>query len=198
MFPFQYIKNNASERIFLLRGIAAHLLSVAPSASKVMSTPTTSSDPFERARRHWAKRPLISYFHFPSLRLKVEEMQHRQEAERRRRRESIRLGTKSKELKVLWEFLRTLWGLLDQIIELMQTIRLYITLVLNEVYSGFSEFPNSMRPPCTTMPWTIWPALVVLWGVCWMFYTPLSPIDEHQLQLLLQDEDWRLFSGSGK
>ncbi|KAF2869239.1 Alpha/Beta hydrolase protein [Massariosphaeria phaeospora] len=22
------------------------------------------------------------------------------------------------------------------------------------------------------MPWNIWPALVVLWGVCWMFYTP--------------------------
>ncbi|KAI8679318.1 C2H2-type domain-containing protein [Fusarium keratoplasticum] len=20
------------------------------------------------------------------------------------------------------------------------------------------------------MPWTIWPALIVLWGVCWMFY----------------------------
>jgi len=20
------------------------------------------------------------------------------------------------------------------------------------------------------MPWTIWPALAVLWGVCWMFY----------------------------
>lgn len=32
------------------------------------------------------------------------------------------------------------------------------------------EFPNRHRPPCTTMPWTIWPALVVLWGVCWMFY----------------------------
>jgi len=31
-------------------------------------------------------------------------------------------------------------------------------------------FPNRLRPPCTTMPWTIWPALVVLWGVCWMFY----------------------------
>lgn len=24
---------------------------------------------------------------------------------------------------------------------------------------------------CLTMPWTIWPALVVLWGVCWMFYS---------------------------
>lgn len=35
---------------------------------------------------------------------------------------------------------------------------------------ALSEFPNRRRPPCTTMPWTIWPALVVLWGVCWMFY----------------------------
>lgn len=25
-----------------------------------------------------------------------------------------------------------------------------------------SEFPQSFRYPCTTMPWTIWPALVVL------------------------------------
>lgn len=33
-----------------------------------------------------------------------------------------------------------------------------------------SEFPNNFRHTCTTMPWTIWPALVVLWGVCWMFY----------------------------
>lgn len=39
-------------------------------------------------------------------------------------------------------------------------------------FSCVSEFPNSLRPPCTTMPWTIWPALVVLWGVCWMFYAP--------------------------
>ncbi|KAG5791711.1 hypothetical protein H9Q69_009246 [Fusarium xylarioides] len=31
------------------------------------------------------------------------------------------------------------------------------------------EFPNNMRHTCTTMPWTILPALLVLWGVCWMF-----------------------------
>lgn len=36
--------------------------------------------------------------------------------------------------------------------------------------SALSVFPNRLRPPCTTMPWTIWPALVVLWGVCWMFF----------------------------
>ncbi|KAH6995624.1 hypothetical protein BKA56DRAFT_138277 [Ilyonectria sp. MPI-CAGE-AT-0026] len=33
-----------------------------------------------------------------------------------------------------------------------------------------SKFPGGRRYLCTTMPWTIWPALVVLWGVCWMFY----------------------------
>ncbi|KAF5976309.1 hypothetical protein FCOIX_7165 [Fusarium coicis] len=37
------------------------------------------------------------------------------------------------------------------------------------------EFPNNMRHVCTTMPWTILPALLVLWGVCWMFI--LSPSD---------------------
>ncbi|KAM0355082.1 hypothetical protein ACHAPU_000939 [Fusarium lateritium] len=31
------------------------------------------------------------------------------------------------------------------------------------------EFPNNIRHICTTMPWTIAPALLVLWGVCWMF-----------------------------
>lgn len=36
-------------------------------------------------------------------------------------------------------------------------------------YCFFNEFPSGIRHLCTTMPWTIWPALVVLWGVCWMF-----------------------------
>ncbi|KAF5243241.1 hypothetical protein FANTH_8250 [Fusarium anthophilum] len=31
------------------------------------------------------------------------------------------------------------------------------------------EFPNNIRHTCTTMPWTILPALLVLLGVCWMF-----------------------------
>lgn len=136
----------------------------------------------------------------PFRRVKEREDQikrHRQWREERWREESIRLDRKSKELKTLFEFLNTLWGLLDTIIELMQTVRVYITLILNTVSSGFSEFPNSMRPPCTTMPWTIWPALVVLWGVCWMFYTPLSPADERQLQLSLLDAEWTLFPSSG-
>lgn len=38
-------------------------------------------------------------------------------------------------------------------------------------------YVNRRRPPCTTMPWSIWPALVVLWGVCWMFYNSPPPAD---------------------
>jgi hypothetical protein len=37
------------------------------------------------------------------------------------------------------------------------------------------EFPNNFRLICTTMPWTIAPALLVLWGVCWMFFGSPSP-----------------------
>lgn len=37
-------------------------------------------------------------------------------------------------------------------------------------HGWFSEWPNSRRPLSTTWPWNIIPSLVVLWGVCWMFY----------------------------
>lgn len=36
----------------------------------------------------------------------------------------------------------------------------------------FAEWPNSHRPLSTTWPWNIKPSLLVLWGVCWMFYGP--------------------------
>src|ERR1700726_855580 len=29
------------------------------------------------------------------------------------------------------------------------------------------------------MPWTIWPALVVLWGFCWMFYHVLDMTEQN-------------------
>jgi hypothetical protein len=83
------------------------------------------------------------------------------------------------------------WDMVD-LIDLWQTfrsflLRLQLLLVTLEKklalwekilylllpYFLLSEFPNRLRPPCTTMPWTIWPALAVLWGVCWMFYEEL-------------------------
>jgi hypothetical protein len=62
---------------------------------------------------------------------------------------------------------------LDEILEAQSRsiMRLWEkVLYLIIFYIQFSEFSSRLRPPCTTMPWTIWPALVVLWGVCWMFY----------------------------
>ena len=44
------------------------------------------------------------------------------------------------------------------------------------LYDWFSEWPNGQRPLSTTWPWNIKPSLIVLWGVCWMFYNP----QEHQ------------------
>jgi hypothetical protein len=61
----------------------------------------------------------------------------------------------------------------DILLKLHKRLELWEKLLyLILIFSFFSEFPNSFRHPCTTMPWTIWPALVVLWGVCWMFYGP--------------------------
>ena len=34
----------------------------------------------------------------------------------------------------------------------------------------FAEWPNGQRPLSTTWPWNVEPSLLVLWGVCWMFY----------------------------
>jgi hypothetical protein len=51
-----------------------------------------------------------------------------------------------------------------------------ILIALRSLAKGYglgtlcSEYAHRRRPLCTTMPWNIWPALVVLWGVCWMFY----------------------------
>lgn len=41
----------------------------------------------------------------------------------------------------------------------------------------FAEWPNGHRPLSTTWPWNIKPSLLVLWGVCWMFY---GPPDNHK------------------
>lgn len=49
---------------------------------------------------------------------------------------------------------------------------------------AFSVFPNERRPLCKTMPWDMIPSLVVLWGVCWMFYIPSNAPQENQDAIL--------------
>jgi hypothetical protein len=74
------------------------------------------------------------------------------EAPREARRELL--------MRILMRVLQFLAFLLQRILHQLQ------------IFCRFAEFPNRCRPKCTTMPWSIWPSLMVLWGVCWMFYTP--------------------------
>lgn len=39
----------------------------------------------------------------------------------------------------------------------------------------FTEWPNGHRPLSTTWPWNVKTSLLVLWGVCWMFYGASTP-----------------------
>ncbi|KAL8646460.1 MAG: hypothetical protein Q9226_006848 [Calogaya cf. arnoldii] len=53
-------------------------------------------------------------------------------------------------------------------------------------HGWFSEWPGGRRPLSTTWPWNIRPSLVVLWGVCWMFYDN-STRSKEQLRQQLED-----------
>ncbi|KAH8883049.1 hypothetical protein GQ53DRAFT_435584 [Thozetella sp. PMI_491] len=67
-----------------------------------------------------------------------------------------------------------------------QQLLLYIFLF----FYCFSEFVKGMRPLCTTMPWTIWPSLVVLWGVCWMFPQPVPSLSVTPEQQPPETDGW--------
>jgi hypothetical protein len=61
---------------------------------------------------------------------------------------------------------------------LLAAISSFITALFNNSNNSFRgdmQFMKRKRPPCLTMPWTIWPSLVVLWGVCWMFIYSHTP-----------------------
>lgn len=64
-------------------------------------------------------------------------------------------------------------------------------LALMVVFCSQSGFQPRRRPPCTTMPWDIKSALLVLWGVCWMFYNPIA-------KSALEDQAFDLFAGASE
>jgi hypothetical protein len=114
-------------------------------------------------------------------------------------RDSVNSPTRPTLLMDLWQkfhlFLLLLQHFclkLEKILALWEKV-LYLLLL----YLSFSEFPNRLRPLCTTMPWTIWPVLVVLWGVCWMFYEELSWNWGDQGELPTAGSTTRLFEDIG-
>lgn len=68
----------------------------------------------------------------------------------------------------------------------------------------FAEWPNGQRPLNTTWPWNVKPSLVILWGVCWMFYgnddhsfmTWKTRADPHDFRTRPQSQDLRFMPNS--
>lgn len=72
----------------------------------------------------------------------------------------------------LWHWLERIGELADMVCEHYEwyLVQLLAARRLSRLCApALLEFPGGIRYLCTTMPWTIWPTLVVLWGVCWMF-----------------------------
>ena len=55
----------------------------------------------------------------------------------------------------------------------------------------FTEWPSGVRPLSTTWPWNIKPSLLVLWGVCWMFFDNLFAHVESPSEALEGNERWQ-------
>ena len=68
----------------------------------------------------------------------------------------------------------TLTAIVDLILELIGEDTLYWLEYWKRHGQGeddwFEEWPNGRHPLSTTWPWNIKPSLLVLWGVCWMFF----------------------------
>jgi hypothetical protein len=98
------------------------------------------------------------------------------------------LNTNSQLLESLdYEVAEALLGILDMLGGLLGRLALifqhkYTSLKHTKSASELIfEFPNNVRHICTTMPWTILPALIVLWGVCWMFIIGSQAVDHESL-----------------
>ncbi len=63
---------------------------------------------------------------------------------------------------------KSIWECIFPIHPLFAMLR-RIAFEIARLFSAVSQMLRGLRPPCTTMPWCIRPALAVLWGVCWMF-----------------------------
>lgn len=83
-------------------------------------------------------------------------------------REKASSSTDAEDEPLVWLMKNEI--LLERIYERLRFLYYRLAVYAIACLWSYSEFPGRIRPPCTTMPWTIWPALIVLWGVCWMFY----------------------------
>ena len=83
----------------------------------------------------------------------------------------------------------SLYGLLIQkTIELLDLEALYRQQHLDD--GLFAEKPGRRQRVSSTWPWAMPTALLVLWGVCWMFFDSLQKLSKPWRTVLLDDQFW--------
>jgi len=101
------------------------------------------------------------------------------------RRQLLRLGYGDDKIDSLCEEINRILAEAaeaQRILSLMRILEALSKLLTLVIMVCIFEFPNNLRPPSTTMPWVIVPALFVLWGVCWMFIN-------HDFYFTFEDDD---------
>jgi hypothetical protein len=117
------------------------------------------------------------------------EQAEREEAPEQLGRETVEQAEQAEREQLEHERIARLWRSLEYLVLLLLSILRFLLGC-----SKFGGFQNRERPRCTTMPWNIWPSLVVLWGVCWMFVnTPFIEFDATQFNSAFDDEQLPLF-----
>jgi hypothetical protein len=117
------------------------------------------------------------------------EQAEREEAPEQLGRETVEQAEQAEREQLEHERIARLWRSLEYLVLLLLSILRFLLGC-----SKFGGFQNRQRPKCTTMPWNIWPSLVVLWGVCWMFVnTPFVEFDATQFNSAFDDEQLPLF-----
>ena len=90
---------------------------------------------------------------------------------------SILIGTIDEIFRRLYDCTQQFWSVFVPFVDTNTTL----DISFGTKCQGDTRFMKRKKAPCLTMPWTIWPALVVLWGVCWMFY-PGQPSERRVLR----------------
>lgn len=107
-------------------------------------------------------------------------------------------GFNERELEELWNIIYNLFSEMEQLLQFLHKHFKLLEQLLSlfTFYAYFSVFPNAFRHSCTTMPWTIWPSLAILWGVCWMFYgTPPGYEADPVAQIRNANFSFEMFDG---
>lgn len=78
--------------------------------------------------------------------------------------------------------------LIQKTVELLDLEALYWQQHLDDAL--FAEKPGRRQQLSSTWPWTIRTALLVLWGVCWMFFDSFRSLSKTAQSILREDTFW--------